>query len=165
MIEIQKKQKTVRFAENIHERENSIHSLLKIHTHGIDNFNLCVAIKVRELRITQQHSQRLLILRHASKCVTKEGHCRTPLCRTTKPLWKHVMNCVNNTCSVADCFSSRYALKHYSKCVDMFCAICEPTRSAFKANHERKLEMCRGAECLSSLRNPVESELSVEHKE
>ena len=74
--------------------------------------------------------QRLLLLRHASKCTAPEGKCtKTPYCASMKKLWKHISECQDHNCSVPHCLSSRCVLMHYRKCKDPKCPTCAPVRS------------------------------------
>jgi hypothetical protein len=72
-------------------------------------------------QVLKHQQQRLLLLRHASKCQS-EGQCRaTPFCAAYKVLWKHIMKCKEQRCPTAHCVSSRFVLNHYSKCDDKSC--------------------------------------------
>ena len=74
--------------------------------------------------------QRLLLLRHASKCTAPPGKCtQTPHCAEMKILWKHIASCKESQCTVRHCMSSRYVLSHYRRCKGP-CNICDPVRSA-----------------------------------
>ncbi len=78
--------------------------------------------------------QRLLLLRHASKCQAPPGQCKeTPHCAEMKVLWKHIANCKESQCTVRHCMSSRYVLSHYRRCKGP-CAICDPVRDAIDAS-------------------------------
>lgn len=73
--------------------------------------------------------QRLLLLRHASKCTAKPGECKkTPHCAEMKKLWAHISNCHDKNCTYPHCLSSRYVLMHYRKCKDVNCPACAPVR-------------------------------------
>lgn len=73
--------------------------------------------------------QRLLLLRHASKCEAKDGECRTtPHCVEMKKLWKHISDCQIQDCKYPHCLSSRYVLMHYRRCKDKYCQSCAPLR-------------------------------------
>ncbi len=77
--------------------------------------------------------QRLLLLRHASKCTAKEGQCtKTPHCAEMKELWKHISGCHNSKCTYPHCLSSRYVLMHYRKCKDPRCPACAPVRASIR---------------------------------
>lgn len=77
--------------------------------------------------------QRLLLLRHASKCKAREGQCKTtPHCDSMKKLWKHISGCQERECKVPHCMSSRYVLSHYKRCKDLNCPACEPVRKAIR---------------------------------
>ena len=86
----------------------------------------------------RQQQQRLLLLRHASKCPHENGNCPvTPHCVGMKRLWKHIAECKDQQCQMAHCVSSRYVLSHYHRCKDPRCAVCGPVREAIQRNHER----------------------------
>ena len=73
--------------------------------------------------------QRLLLLRHASKCKEEDGKCNvTPHCTTMKKLWKHISGCQNARCQIPHCMSSRYVLSHYKRCREADCITCAPVR-------------------------------------
>jgi len=87
-------------------------------------------------QVLRQQQQRLLLLRHASKC----PHEKCPVtshCESMKRLWRHIMSCKEAECKVAHCVSSRYVLSHYSKCREAGCPVCGPVREAIKRNSER----------------------------
>lgn len=49
----------------------------------------------------RQQQQRLLLLRHASKCPAEGEQCKvTPHCQAMKRLWKHIAECKNQQCPV-----------------------------------------------------------------
>ena len=81
---------------------------------------------------TKHKRQRLLLLRHASKCTAPPGQCKqTPHCAEMKVLWKHIASCKESQCTVPHCMSSRYVLSHYRRCKGP-CNICDPVRDAIK---------------------------------
>ena len=88
--------------------------------------------------VLKQQIQRLLLLRHASKCPHEADRCPvTAHCASMKQLWKHLMKCKDQECKVAHCVSSRYVLSHYSKCQDTHCPVCGPVRASIrKASNE-----------------------------
>jgi len=89
-------------------------------------------------QVLKQQQQRLLLLRHASKCPHEADTCTvTPHCASMKELWSHIMGCKDQECKVAHCVSSRYVLSHYSKCKDQACPVCGPVREAIRRNYER----------------------------
>ena len=82
--------------------------------------------------------QRLLLLRHASKCQYENGQCPvTPNCGTMKQLWRHIAECKEQRCDVQHCISSRYVLSHYRKCKDSKCPSCEPVRQTLRLHQGR----------------------------
>jgi hypothetical protein len=93
-------------------------------------------------QVLKQQQQRLLLLRHASKCPHDNGRCPvTPHCWGMKQLWKHIMSCKDQDCRIPHCVSSRYVLSHYSKCKEPQCPVCGPVRDAIKKNYERSKEV------------------------
>eukprot|EP01036_Dinobryon_divergens_P035370 gene35370-45813_t len=87
-------------------------------------------------KVLKQQQQRLLLLRHASRCPheNEESNCpATPHCRSMKTLWKHVLVCKDQVCSTAHCVSSRYVLSHYSKCREPECPLCKPVRDSIRS--------------------------------
>ena len=87
-------------------------------------------------QVLRQQQQRLLLLRHASKCPHEKCPVTTH-CESMKILWRHIMTCKEVECKVAHCVSSRYVLSHYSKCRESTCPVCGPVREAIKRNSER----------------------------
>jgi hypothetical protein len=82
--------------------------------------------------------QRLLLLRHASRC-QYAGKCPvTPHCASMKKLWEHIAVCKNQQCDVPHCMSSRYVLSHYRRCKDARCPACEPVRETIRKSHEKE---------------------------
>ncbi|GBG24486.1 Histone acetyltransferase HAC5 [Hondaea fermentalgiana] len=80
-------------------------------------------------QILKQRQQRLLLLRHASRCQNPEGTCKvTELCARMKSLWKHISKCKDPRCPEPHCVSSRYVLSHYHRCVKEDCPVCKPVR-------------------------------------
>jgi hypothetical protein len=92
-----------------------------------------------EMEKIRHKQQRLLLLRHASKCDAPEGTCEvTQHCSEMKKLWHHISGCQKNDCDVLHCLSSRYVLIHYRKCKDARCAACAPVRDAIKRGQQDK---------------------------
>ena len=87
--------------------------------------------------------QRLLLLRHASRCQYEPNKCPvTPHCASMKKLWEHIAHCKNQHCNVPHCMSSRYVLSHYRRCKDSRCPACGPVRETIRKSHEK--ERARG---------------------
>jgi len=85
--------------------------------------------------------QRLLLLRHASKCTAENGQCTiTPHCAEMKVLWKHIANCKDSYCKVRHCMSSRYVLSHYRRCKPP-CNICDPVKEIIKNGFNNHIEV------------------------
>jgi len=77
--------------------------------------------------------QRLSQLLHASKCQHKDGTCpEIPYCSILKKLWKHVVRCKNNKCSVEHCKESRYILTNHQNSNFQFCV---PARKDVKRKY------------------------------
>ncbi|KAH9251081.1 hypothetical protein BASA81_011156 [Batrachochytrium salamandrivorans] len=72
--------------------------------------------------IQKQRRNRLVLLRHASRCVQEK--CQTQYCPAMKVLWAHVSLCQKNDCSVPHCVSSHYVLSHFHRCRDSECQVC-----------------------------------------
>ena len=80
----------------------------------------------------RSQQQRLLLLRHATKCTAPIGQCTaTPFCGPMKELWPHLSKCHDNPCSVRHCVSSRYVLSHYHRCRGP-CEVCPQVREAIR---------------------------------
>jgi len=76
---------------------------------------------------------RLLLLRHASLCNSKDGECKvTPYCAQMKRLWNHINMCNNDKCKENHCSSSKRVMQHYRNCVDNRCQVCIPVRKTFE---------------------------------
>jgi len=85
--------------------------------------------------------QRLLLLRHASKCTAAPGTCQvTPHCAEMKKLWKHIASCKDSYCKVRHCMSSRYVLSHYRRCKPP-CTICDPVKAIIKNGFKGGIEV------------------------
>lgn len=95
--------------------------------------------KTEKTRIIHKQ-QRLLLLRHASKCTAPEGQCTvTPHCTNMKRLWQHISTCAKKDCDTPHCISSRYVLMHYRKCKDSKCPSCQPVRDAIGNQQEKNI--------------------------
>lgn len=66
-------------------------------------------------KVVRQQQQRLLLLRHASKC-TAGTSCKTKFCGKMVELWRHMKQCRDKNCQTAHCLSSRCVLHHYRIC-------------------------------------------------
>lgn len=85
-------------------------------------------------QILHQQQQRLLFLRHASKCQHVNDKCPQGYanCKGMKDLWKHIASCREQRCQYPHCVSSRYVLSHYHKCKDERCPVCGPVRHTIR---------------------------------
>ena len=98
-----------------------------------------------EWQKVRHKQQRLLLLRHASRCQYEPSKCPvTPHCASMKKLWEHIAHCKNQQCTVPHCMSSRYVLSHYRRCKDARCPACGPVRETIRKSHEK--ERGRGAQ-------------------
>jgi len=101
-------------------------------------------------RRIRHNQQRLLLLRHASKCTELEGHCKvTPHCDEMKRLWKHISVCQKKECNAPHCMSSRAVLSHYRRCKDARCAACAPVRLTIRGQPK--------AEGTTRVREPIDN--------
>jgi len=91
-----------------------------------------------EWQKVRHKQQRLLLLRHASRCKHKSNCPVTPHCANMKKLWEHIAHCKDQQCNVAHCMSSRYVLSHYRRCKDAKCPACAPVRESIRRSHERE---------------------------
>lgn len=91
-----------------------------------------------EWQKVRHKQQRLLLLRHASRCEHKFNCPVTPHCASMKKLWEHIAHCKDSHCSVPHCMSSRYVLSHYRRCKDPKCPACGPVRETIRRSHERE---------------------------
>jgi len=100
-----------------------------------------------EWQKVRHKQQRLLLLRHASKCQFEAGKCPvTPHCASMKKLWEHIAHCKNQQCTVQHCMSSRYVLSHYRRCKDPRCPACGPVRETIRKSHEKDKNREKGSE-------------------
>jgi hypothetical protein len=101
---------------------------------------LCNSVGEQQMEIQRCQSQRLLLLRHSSKCIHPNGQCPvSPFCLTMKNVWLHIKECKDQNCNARHCISSRYILSHYSNCRHADCPVCVGVRVAVKKNYERKM--------------------------
>lgn len=91
-----------------------------------------------EYQRIRHKQQRLLLLRHATRCQHPEGTCPvTPHCASMKRLWEHIAHCRDANCTVQHCLSSRYVLAHYRRCRDPRCPACGPVRETIRRSSQR----------------------------
>uniref|UniRef100_A0A6V0BSR0 histone acetyltransferase n=1 Tax=Pseudo-nitzschia australis TaxID=44445 RepID=A0A6V0BSR0_9STRA len=91
-----------------------------------------------EWQKVRHKQQRLLLLRHASRCEHKSNCPVTPHCANMKKLWEHIAHCKDQYCNVAHCLSSRYVLSHYRRCKNEECPACGPVRETIRKTHDRE---------------------------
>lgn len=106
-------------------------------------------IQQEEILLRQQR-ERLLHLRHASRCQfinhpRNPTTCNTattcpmsPYCHKLKLLWQHMVRCHNDYCQVSLCASSRYLLSHYAACHNEDCGLCVPLKVLYKRGLSEK---------------------------
>ena len=106
-------------------------------------------LQQEEAAKNKMKQQRILLLRHASKCPygdPSEGGNGLPCpiapnCNSMKTLWKHMTACVepSNRCNYPHCNSSKYVMAHYRKCTDPLCTCCEPVRAIIRKQQQKKM--------------------------
>jgi hypothetical protein len=97
-----------------------------------------------EWQKVRHKQQRLLLLRHASRCQYEPSKCPvTPHCASMKKLWEHIAHCKNQQCTVPHCMSSRYVLSHYRRCKDARCPACGPVRETIRKSHDKERQAGR----------------------
>jgi E1A/CREB-binding protein len=82
--------------------------------------------------------QRLLLLRHASRCQHTVNCPTTPHCASMKELWDHIAHCRNQQCTFQHCLSSRYVLSHYRRCREPSCPACAPVRETIRSSSKQQ---------------------------
>ena len=101
-----------------------------------DNFSIDPSVKRHKILKLQQ---RLIILRHASKCPYPAGKCPVlKQCGSMKTHWNHIMKCKSQNCSTPHCASSRYLLSHYIDCKEETCPVCGPVKAAIQKAMAKK---------------------------
>ena len=112
-----------------------------------------------EWQKVRHKQQRLLLLRHASRCEHKSNCPVTPHCASMKKLWEHIAHCKDSHCSVPHCMSSRYVLSHYRRCKDPRCPACGPVRETIRRSHEKEKDQQHGNRQPKSIgRTPFDQE-------
>lgn len=91
-------------------------------------------------QVVWQQQERLLLLRHASKCTAPNDRCTaTPLCAKMKILWNHISVCTAaSECKTKYCISSRYVLSHWHHCQDSKCDVCAPVNEVIRKSRIQK---------------------------
>lgn len=130
--------------------ENTLKGLPEIGCIYIDADNECHKLANKQLQ------QRVLLLRHSSKCPAQNGKCQiTPRCWSMRILWTHIIRCNQQVCATPHCVSSRYALMHFFRCKDPICPVCVPVRQRVRQNYEihqaKKRKAEDAADALSNL--------------
>lgn len=76
--------------------------------------------------------ERLLQLRHAINCPHRANCPVSRHCGNMRKLWRHMLRCKAEFCSIPYCVSSRFLLQHYRSCPKDTCAVCRPVRDTYK---------------------------------
>jgi hypothetical protein len=122
------------------ENELSLHgSLSQFSTMegATDSSNITGDIQdgTQEAKVILHQQQRLLLLRHASKCRIGPS-CTTKFCAQMITLWNHMKECRNKSCTTSHCRSSRCVLNHYRICKNQrktsTCKVCGPVMERIK---------------------------------
>jgi len=89
----------------------------------------------QKTKVVRQQQQRLILLRHASKC-TVGPSCKIKFCAQMVKLWNHMKSCRNKDCTTPHCLSSRCVLNHYRICKaeerTSTCEVCSPVMGIIK---------------------------------
>jgi len=95
----------------------------------IENTKSCNHTRLGPTMSSKAMRQRLILLKHASRCTATENCKVTRHCAEMKVLWDHITkdNCDDPDCSVKYCLSSRCVLSHYQRCQQSTpcCVVCE----------------------------------------
>lgn len=95
-------------------------------------------------KVIKQQQQRLLLLRHASKCKAGSS-CKVKFCGQMVALWKHMKKCRDKNCKTAHCLSSRCVLNHYRTCKSenktSTCEVCGPVMRQIKQQNSQCTEV------------------------
>lgn len=90
---------------------------------------------IQKKRVIRQQQERLLLLRHASKCRLGPS-CSTKFCSQMVTLWRHMRTCRDKNCRTSHCLSSRCVLNHYRICKSngqtATCEVCGPVMARIK---------------------------------
>ncbi|CAN0572335.1 unnamed protein product, partial [Ectocarpus sp. 12 AP-2014] len=69
----------------------------------------------------------------------EEGQCPTsPHCLVVKVLWRHIAQCMDASCMVPHCASSRFVMGHYHKCKEPKCRLCGPVRAIISRERDEQ---------------------------
>lgn len=105
--------------------------------------------------IVFHQQQRLLLLRHASKCKVFDGTCLLKeRCNDLKDLWKHIFTCKEFECPREFCKSSKLVCRHFSGCKEETCIICSPVKHAIRDEKKRVVESTTASPSSSSTESP-----------
>ncbi len=98
-------------------------------------------------KVIRQQQQRLILLRHASKC--RAGMtCEIKFCAQMVKLWNHMKKCRDKHCSTPHCLSSRCVLNHYKICKDenrtATCEVCAPVTEVIHFQESQQNNAAKG---------------------
>ena len=114
----------------------------------------------RDQDIIRRKVQRLLLIRHATRCKVPltsseaEGSQECPVsshCAEGKRLASHIRKCKDADCRYKWCLSTRDVLGHYRSCRDRKCPVCNPVR----AMHRREEQKAAGGDMSDFSEQPV----------
>jgi TAZ zinc finger len=112
-------------------------------------------------KVLHQQQQRLLLLRHASKCEAATGQCTITIhCDQLKDLWKHIGKCKDKDCKMLHCVSSRFVLSHYHRCKDLACVVCSPIRKIINPSNTNAMD-----EAITAMRADEQVQMTSRTKE
>lgn len=141
----------------------AIHSSATLQANGVNSGVSGSTVTQSVASATAQHQEvlkqrrnRLLLLKHASKCTYEEGKCPNHWCPQMKKLWQHVSQCKIPDCTVPHCVSSHYVLTHYHRCQDKNCVVCQPVRD----ERRRALEAANASGNSGYLRSTLANRIS-----
>jgi len=100
-------------------------------------------------QIVRKQQQRLLLLRHATRCNYPPGECPIARrCAETKILCHHIRTCnKGRSCPVPHCVSSKYILSHYIRCRGSpSCLVCGPVKRATLKSYKKNHDIARARE-------------------
>ncbi len=96
----------------------------------------------RQSELVRRKIQRLLLIRHCTKCSIRKPNVKTidtgyfcPVtsrCAEGKALCAHIKTCKLDNCTYKKCLTTREVLGHYMNCKDRGCKICGPVRTRDK---------------------------------
>ncbi len=105
------------------------------------------SMEERENELVRRKIQRLLLIRHCTKCTIRKPNVKTidtgyfcPVtsrCAEGKALCAHIKTCKLDNCTYKKCLTTREVLGHYINCKDRGCKICGPVRTRDKKSRNQ----------------------------